>query len=194
MDLNPKKRLPQAAACAAVAALFACAGCLMEGVYDVQVTTAEGDVVDVPMTPSPIHISDGVVTVDLFQYAPVTLPDGTNRLDIRCQAVFSGNARPSSVLVRDVTEAPIITVIDDSAPALAKGNRWSGMTRPLGPADDEIRWMANIDNSIRIYRFTFTLADRSVHVLSVPVIVPAVLKDVFRARFSAPPHPANVNP
>jgi hypothetical protein len=194
MDLNPKKRLPFALAIAAVVALFAVNGCLMEGSYDVQVTTAEGDVVDVPMAPHPVHVSDGVVTVDLFQYGPVTLPDGANRLEIRCQAEFSGGSRPASVLVRDVTEAPIITILDDRAPAMAQGNRWTGTTRPLGPADDEIRWMANIDNSIRIYRFTFTLADRSVHVLTLPVIVPSMLKDIFRARFSAAAHPAEVNP
>jgi hypothetical protein len=194
MDLNPKKCLPLALALAALGALFAGAGCLMEGTYDAAVTTAEGDVVDVPMTPHPIHTSDGVVTVDLFQYAPVTLPDGTNRLDIKCQAEFSGGARPVSALVRDVTEDPIITVIDDRSPALAAGGRWTATTRPLGPTDDDIRWVANIDNSIRIYRFTFTLADRSVHVLTVPVIVPAMLKDIFRARFAAGVHPAGVNP
>jgi hypothetical protein len=184
MDLNPKRCLPLALALAALGALFAGSGCLMEGTYDAAVTTAEGDVVDVPMSPHPIHTSDGVVTVDLFQYAPVTLPDGTNRLDIKCQAEFSGGSRPVSALLRDVTEDPIITVIDDRSPSLAAGGRWTATTRPLGPTDDDIRWMANIDNSIRIYRFTFTLVDGSVHVLTLPIMVPGYLKEAIEKSFT----------
>jgi hypothetical protein len=183
MATTPEKLASMALAGAALAAVLCAAGCVMQPTYDVAITTAEGDVVDVPMTPSPIDVSDGVVRVDLFQYAPTTLTDGTNRLQIRCQAEFSCGARPTAIVVRDVTDAPIITLFDVRKPDLVAGNRWIGATPNLGPSDDAIRWVANIDNSIRIYRFAFTLADGSVHVLTVPVIVPAVLKDLIRKRF-----------
>jgi hypothetical protein len=156
----------------------------MEQSYDARVTTAEGEVIDVPMTPHPVNVSDGVVRVFLFQFAPITLPDGAKRLEIKCNAEFIGGAKPESIVARDITEAPIMTLFDVRSPPLEQGRVWMGKTPPLGPSDDLIRFMGNIDNSIRIYRFTFTLSDGSVHVLTVPIIVPGILKEVIEKNFS----------
>jgi hypothetical protein len=174
-------RIPAAAA---LLVLLGASGCVMDQSYDARVTTAEGEVIDVPMTPHPIDVSDGVVRVFLFQFAPVTLPDGAKRLAIKCEAGFAGGARPASILVRDITEAPVMTVFDVRDPVLADGKNWIDETAALGPSDDLIRFMANIDNSIRIYRFTFTLVGGSVHVLTVPIIVPGILKEVIEKSFS----------
>lgn len=174
----------RALAGAALLALLGAAGCAVGGSFDSRITTAEGDVVDVPLTLKPVDISDGTVRVNFFEYVPAVLTDGTNRLRIRCAADISGGVRPSEVLVRDVTDAPIITLFDDRAPALLGGKRWTAQTAPLGPSDDIIRWLADIETSIRIYRFTFTFADGSVRVLTVPVIIPAALKEAMRKKIS----------
>lgn len=184
MAIPPKNTVPATLAAAALALLLGGAGCVMEQNYDARVTTADGETIDVPMAVHDVSVTDGVVKVLRLQYLPVALPDGTKRLQIGCEAVFLGGSRPASIVVTDVTEAPIMTVFDDRAPKMALGNHWVGLTAPLGPSDDLIRWMSDIDNSIRIYRCRFTLADGSTHLLTVPVIIPGVLKAVIRARFS----------
>jgi hypothetical protein len=178
------KTAPATLASAALALLLGAAGCTVEQNYDAKITTAEGDTVLVPMAVHDTSVSDGVVKVQRFQYLPVTLPDGAKELQIGCEAVFTGNARPASIVVTDVTEAPILTVFDDRAPKMALGNHWVGLTAPLGPSDDLISFLSDIDNSIRIYRCRFTLTDGSTHVLSVPVIMPGVLKAVIRSRLT----------
>ncbi len=183
MAIHPKNTSP--AALGALAALIiAGAGCTMEQNYDAKVTTADGDTVLVPMAVHDLSVTDGVVKVDRLQYLPMTLPDGTNRLQIGCEAIFEKGATPTSIVIRDVTEEPIMTVIDDRAPKMALGNHWVGLTGPLGESDDLIKFLSDIDNSIRIYKCRFILADGSTHLLTVPVIVPGVLKAVIRARFN----------
>jgi hypothetical protein len=168
---------------ASIAAFLGASGCVMEQNYDARVTTAEGEVIDVPLAPHPLNVTDGVVTVFLFQYTPVVLVDGAKRLEIRFDAGFTKGYKPARVLVRDISEAPIMTILDDRAPKL-DGYVWRGKTGSLGAGDDFIKFMTNIDNSIRIYRFTFTLVDGSVHVLTVPVMVPGYLKEVIEKGFS----------
>jgi hypothetical protein len=170
---HPAKRILVAAS---LAAFLGASGCVMEQNYDARVTTADGEVIDVPLAPHPLNVTDGEVTVFLFQYTPVVLPDGAKRMEIRFDAGFTKGFKPKSIVVRDISEAPIMTLVDDRAPTL-DGYVWKGKTVPLGPSDDFIKFMTNIDNSIRVYRFTVTLTDGSVHVLTVPIMVPGFLKE-----------------
>jgi len=169
------KRLPVVAA---LVALLGAPGCVMEQNYDARVTTADGEVIDVPLAPHPVNVTDGVVTVFLFQYVPTKLPDGAKRVVIRFDAGFTKGATPARIVVSDISEDPIMTLVDDRAPTL-DGFVWQGKTSPLGTADDFIKFMTNIDNSIRVYRFTFTLKDGSVHVLTLPIMVPGFLKEAI---------------
>jgi hypothetical protein len=168
---------------ASLAALAGVSGCVMEQHFDARVTTADGEVIDVPLPQGKLNVTDGAVTVFLFQYTPVVLPDGAKRMEIRFDAGFTKGFKPKSIVVRDISEAPIMTLVDDRAPAL-NGYVWQGKTVPLGPSDDIIKFMANIDNSIRIYRFTITMVDDSVHVLTVPIMVPGFLKEAIEKGFS----------
>src|SRR5208282_2903000 len=153
----PAKRV---LAAASLALFLGASGCVVEQNYDARVTTADGEVIDVPLAPHPVNVTVGVVTVFLFQYAPISLPDGAKRLEIKFDAGFTRDAKPARIVVRDITEAPIMTLADEGAPTL-DGLVWRGKTAPLGPSDDFIRFMTNIDNSIRVYRFTFTMVDGS---------------------------------
>jgi hypothetical protein len=168
---------------ASLVAFLGASGCVMEQNYDARVTTAEGEVIEVPLAPHPVNETDGVVTLFLFQYAPMTLPDGTKRLEIKFDAGFVKGAQPARIVVRDISEAPIMTILDDRSPAM-DGAVWRGKTVPLGAADDALKFMTNIDNSIRIYRFTFTLVDGSVHVLTLPIMVPGYLKEAIEKGFT----------
>jgi hypothetical protein len=168
----------------ALAALLGASGCVMEQNYDARITTAEGEVIDVPLGPHPVHVTDGVVTVFLFQYAPVTLPDGAKRVAIKFDAGFAVGAKPARIVVRDITDAPIMTLVDERDPPL-DGTVWVGKTAPLGPGDDFIRFMTNIDDGYRIYRFTFTLKDGSVHVLTLPIMVPGFLKEAIEKNLTS---------
>jgi hypothetical protein len=171
-------------AAASLAVLLGVSGCVMEQNYDARVTTADGEVIDVPLAPHPVNVTDGVVTVFLFQYVPTKLPDGAKRVVIRFDAGFTKGVKPASIVVRDISEAPIMTIVDDRAPIL-NGFVWQGKTEPLGPSDDFIKFMTNIDNSIRVYRFTFTMVDGSVHVLTLPIMVPGFLKEAIEKNISS---------
>jgi hypothetical protein len=181
--MNTPRSAQRILVAASLAALLGASGCVVEQNYDARVTTADGEVIDVPLAPHPVNVTDGVVTVFLFQYAPVTLPDGAKRLEIKFDAGFKNGAKPAAIVVRDVSEAPVMTLVDVRDPAL-DGFVWRGKTAPLGPADDFIKFMTNIDNSIRVYRFTFTLVDGSVHVLTLPIMVPGFLKEGIEKNLS----------
>jgi hypothetical protein len=184
MAMRTPKIVSRTLVVASLAAMLGAAGCLMQANYDARVTTADGEVIDVPLAMSKLDITDGVVAVNRFQFIPTTMADGQKGLQVSTEAVFSGGALPTSIVVKDVTEAPIMPIIDDRDPKMVKGTHWIGTTPVYRPSDDNIyKWMLNLDNSIRIYRFTIKLADQSTHVLNVPMMLTGDMKSAMMSQY-----------
>jgi hypothetical protein len=163
-------------AAAAFSSLLLAGGCMMQPTIDATATTEDGVVVDVPLSNAKIDVTDDVVEVIKLQFLPLTRKEGDKRLAVIFEMVFHDGAKPTSIVVTDVSEAPVLTVFGDYSPKLTANNHWMGVTEPLNPSNALLKFLSNIDNSIRIYRFTTKLADGSKHVLNVPIMVPGFYK------------------
>jgi hypothetical protein len=164
-------------ASAALALLMLPAGCLMHPTWDATATTADGVVVDVPVGSFKVDVTDEVVEVVKLQFLPLTNKDGSKRLAVIFEVVFHGGAKPVSIVINDVTEAPILQVFGDYSPKVLANGHWTGATAPLNPTNNLLKFLTNIDNSIRIYRFIVKLTDGTSHVLNVPILVPGFYKE-----------------
>jgi hypothetical protein len=177
MQINTPRLSGWTLACVGLAILMLPAGCAMHPTWDATATTADGVVVDVPVASFKTDVTDDVVEVVKLQFLPLTGKDGNKRLAVIFEAVFHGGTKPTSIVITDVTEAPILQVFGDYSPKLAANSHWTGATEPLNPTNNLLKFLTNIDNSIRIYRFTVKLTDGTTHVLNVPILVPGFYKE-----------------
>ena len=86
---------------------------------------------------------------------------------------------PTHILIEDMTEAPVRTVAEDAAPKLKDGH-WKVDTPVLDPKDPAFEWLVQLDDTIRVYRFTITLADGRQIVLKQPQMFPVFMKQLIR--------------
>jgi hypothetical protein len=178
-------------AAAAASSLLLAAGCLMQPSFSAKISTADGQEIEAPLGQKNLDIGDGAVEVVRFQYTPFVFPDKTRGILMSFEADLKGGARPSSIVIVDVTEAPIIPIYASKAvPVLKDGHRWLAATEPDHITEARYHFLENLDNSVRVYRFTFTMADGSIHVLWVPIFVPGEMKGFMRKQMETP----GVNP
>jgi hypothetical protein len=86
---------------------------------------------------------------------------------------------PKHITVEDLTEDPVRTLADDPSPQLAAGH-WKLTTPVLDQKDPTFEWLVQLDDTIRVYRFTVTLADGSAVVLKQPALFPVFEKQMIR--------------
>ncbi len=86
---------------------------------------------------------------------------------------------PKHITIEDMTEDPVRVLVDDPAPRLANGH-WKFTTPALDPKQPGTEWIIQLDDTIRVFRFTVTLGDGSQVVLKQPAMYPIVLKSIIR--------------
>jgi hypothetical protein len=111
----------------------------------------------------------------------VALNPSSNKKDVVYTFEFSAKNGlvPTHVLIEDLTETPIKVVADDPAPKLKDGH-WKLDTPVLDPKDPTFEWLVQLDDTIRVYRFTITLADGRQVVLRQPQMFPVFMKQLIR--------------
>jgi hypothetical protein len=169
---------------ALAAALLGLAGCVVQQDVSVRVTTADGKVIDLPLTTAPTPVTDGVVTVQSLQIAPWDVDKEKGKaktLAFTFVVQFKEGTAPARIDIEDVTEAPILPIFEDRNPKIVKNNLWGAVSSPVGPHDEHVNWLLTLDNSVRVYRFTVKLADGSVHVLYKPIFLSAPMKNYIRS-------------
>jgi hypothetical protein len=174
-----------AAASALAAASLGLSGCVVSPDVSARVTTADGQVVDLPLTSAPTPITDGVVTVQSIQIGPWEVKDGKAKtLAFTFVVQFQQGTAPAVITVEDVTEAPIIPIYEDRNAKIVKDNLWGAVSSPVGPHDAHVNWLLTLDNSIRVYRFTVKLTDGTKHVLLKPIFMSGGMKAYVRSVLS----------
>lgn len=83
------------------------------------------------------------------------------------------------VVVEDMSDDSPTLLVEDNAPILDQG-RWSGSSRAFAWGEPELRWIATISHTMRVYRFTITFADGEKLVLDQGSLYPNVLKSAIR--------------
>jgi hypothetical protein len=154
----------------------------MQPSFSAKTTTADGVMVEVPLTPNPQVVEDDVMSVRKLVLTPVPLDrEGKTRgLALAIQIVFAKGKTPLSILVDDVSDEPILSIVNDPHPKLNDEHHWNMLTAPHSPVDEYAKWVMTLDNTIRVYRFTVKLADGSTHVLRYPIFIPTRGKAIIR--------------
>jgi len=104
------------------------------------------------------------------------------------QAKHDHAQTPRSVKVDDVTDDVAVNLVDDPHPVLNKESVWAKQVGPIDP--DRIPWLAEIENSVRIFRFTIVTADGRTLVLYQGASEPAVVKKYLRQELGMEKKPA----
>jgi len=158
-------------------------GCLMEPSVSVRIQDADGQTLDVPLTSAPEPVTDGVVTIKNFQFAPWDMgKDKPKAITFTFVVAFTAGPEPSSIVIEDFTEQPVLTIFEDPKAHTVKDHLWGAVTRPFDPHDEHVKWINNLDNNVRIYRVTVKLRDGTTHVLLKPMFIPAQMKDFIRTQ------------
>ena len=87
-----------------------------------------------------------------------------------------------NVRVEDVSDQAPILFVESAQPTLSATGQWHGESEPLTLSDPRLGWMAAISNSLRVFRFTLTLADGQTLVIHQGSLFPAPLKSAVRQR------------
>ncbi|HEX2852768.1 MAG TPA: hypothetical protein VHO24_05980 [Opitutaceae bacterium] len=87
-----------------------------------------------------------------------------------------------TIRVEDVTDETPVVLVEETAPTLVQQN-WRGTSRPFGPDDPEVKWIAYIAETVRVFRFTITTSDGRTIVVHQATMVPAWMKGVIRSLF-----------
>jgi len=73
-----------------------------------------------------------------------------------CRVV--NNQEPKKVVVQDISEENAEILVTDDHPKLEK-SLWAGQSAPKNKSDPQVAFLRNDHDSVRVYRFTITLAD-----------------------------------
>lgn len=110
---------------------------------------------------------------------PLAPSKEAKRVDYDVKLKFKGGARPTRIKVEDVSEDPIVLVMEDASPHLDQGV-WEGKIIGLDSKDRRIGWVLSLEDSVRVLRFTVVLADGRTDTIEQAVSYPAVLKTMVR--------------
>ncbi len=158
-------------------------GCQISPSVSAKVTTAEGETIEVPLESGNTPVSDGVITVRLFQIGPWDMgPNKPKAVIFSFIVEFKEGADPKTVVVDDITEAPIMRIFADMKAHIVKDHIWGGVSTPYAPQDEHAKWLLNLDNSIRLYRFTVVLQDGTTHMVMKPMFFPGQMKSYVRTQ------------
>lgn len=167
---------------AALAGLtLAVSGCVMQPEYSIKITTGDNVVMEVPVTGSTVlNTGDEAMKIVNFRFVPLS-KEQQKAMGYLFDVEFLGGNRPTSIVVDDVSDQPILNIIEDPAPKLINTVHWIGNSKPYNPADEHMNWVSSLDNGVRVFRFTVQLKDGTTHVLRLPILMPANTKLIFRA-------------
>jgi hypothetical protein len=158
-------------------------GCVMQPNISLSVTTADGERLDVPLNTQALPVTDGTMTVKVFQFSPWQVaPDKPKQITFSVIVEFTPGTKLTSISIDDVTEAPIENIYSDPHATIVKNNIWGAVTRPYAPQDEHVNWILTVENSVRIYRVTAKLGDGTTHSVLKPLFVPAAVKDFMRTQ------------
>jgi hypothetical protein len=161
--------------------LVAGSGCSLQPSYSVKITTADDVTMEVPLGGNTeINTGDDAVDVKVFRFVPLS-KDTVRALGYYFAFKFKNGAKPASVVIDDVSEAPIQNILVDKAPKPESDGKWAGASPAYEPGDPHVNWLDTLDNGIRVFRITAVLKDGTTHVLRLPIPMPAGTKAIFRS-------------
>ncbi len=159
------------------------AGCVAPGMggVSVNVPTAGGATTRVEFdSKGVVHASNRDVAIE----GVTLLPDGKAKT-VRYGMSFRAE-RPLQlrrVTVEDISDDVPATLLVDEHPVIDAQHRWKRLAPPFAPDENNLRFLFQLENSVRIYRFTIETADGRTIILEDGANFPAMAKRYFRFTF-----------
>lgn len=165
-----------ASACALMLAL-ATAGCAT-GDYAYVTTVATGERIHIPLERgTPVPARKGDITIAFAALVPTV--SANKELGYFFGLEDKNPTPPKSIRVEDISDEHPVLMGEDLDPKLTN-HRWSLKSRMFKGAEPEMLWIANVDNSMRVFRFTITAQDGTTTVLDQGWMVPGWAKAPMR--------------
>jgi hypothetical protein len=132
----------------------------------------------------PIQFSRGAAlhaeNDDLRVVDAVFMVDAASKRALYFAGIIVKDGRPPrSVKVEDVTDDQPVTFVEDDHPRLAD-KEWKCTSDPFVPDQNTAAWLSQIEDTIRMYRFTVVTADGRTEVLYEAHGYTAVVKTAMR--------------
>jgi hypothetical protein len=101
----------------------------------------------------------GEEQTDIYINSATLMTDATKKRGLYLfGATFKSTTPLKSVLVEDVTDPQAKEMVRDLEPKM-KGATWIFTTEPVEGSDHSFGWVTELDESFRVYRFTFSFVD-----------------------------------
>jgi hypothetical protein len=169
----------------AAGGLLVLAGALMlggcaTGDYAYVSTISTGERIQIPLERgSPTMAKKGTLTVRNAALIP-NIVSKNKELQFLFALIDSGTVPLKSVRVEDVTDEHALLMAEDLEPKVVN-HQWSTTSRMFTAGEPALAWVAHLDNSMRIYRFTVVKSDGSTTVLDQGWLVPGWAKVPMRS-------------
>lgn len=132
------------------------AGGCATGDFTMVVPIAGGEKAHVPLNKNGVPMTEeGDITITV---ATIQLND--DKKPIYNFGFKDSRHRPlAKVVVEDVSDEPVLTLVDDSAPKTTATGEWKTSTEAMDMSSVRLHWLQTISNSTRVFRFTLTFGD-----------------------------------
>lgn len=153
----------------------------------IKLPTAGGEMIPIDFSRgSAVHAENKEVAIDNARFEP----------DLKTKQaayVFGFHLKqggtPRSVKIEDVTDDAAVVMVADEHPKIEAG-RWTWRGEPFTIDFSNSRWLFEIDNSIRVYRFTIVTSDNRSLVMHEAFNYPPFVKTAIRQQLGLEPTPA----
>ena len=92
---------------------------------------------------------------------------------------------PTHIVMEDISEDPIETVLNDEHPVLTADHTWRATSTYRELDDARFKWLMPLDNSVRVYRFTITTADGRTLVYRQASFYTSYVKEAIRKQLGS---------
>lgn len=160
-----------------LAGLLALTGCAT-GEYSMLVTVVGGEKVRVPLSRAGVVFTEE----DGIRIESATILPTEDKKQVFLDFAFSDSRARAlqKVTVEDIADDASVVLVEDAKPELVKG-RWHAVTPSYSSAAERpIKWLLQLDKSVRVYRFTLVFADGRKVTLNQGTIFPDGLKVTIR--------------
>ena len=156
--------------------ILAFGGC-QTGSVSAVVPTAGGGHITVPMArggPPPAE-AEG------YRVERATISPAKDARELRYEFTLLALQPPGlrRIQIEDISDETAAPLVDDQNPQFSE-SRWQAKTEMIPAEDPRLRWIFQITPSLRVFRFTFTLADGRRITLDQVSTYPPIVKQAVR--------------
>lgn len=152
-------------------------GCMQMGTWTQEATIAGGEKYEIPLGSGGVpRTEDATARVDV---AGMMLDSKSQLACFTGRLSFKKDISIKSILVRDITEDPVMNLIYVENPKIVN-HVWTDTDAYKPLTEPEFKWLLLIDNSFRVYEFTIVTTDGQTLVYRQANLYNQYTKEVIR--------------